>query len=78
MGKYNLGEVWWTQFPFEEIEESKRRPAIVIDEISTNEQENEKLLFEELDKGIDDMETGRVVTHEEAMQIIRKRVEKFP
>ncbi len=32
MGKYNLGEVWWTQFPFEEIEESKRRPAIVIDE----------------------------------------------
>jgi mRNA-degrading endonuclease toxin of MazEF toxin-antitoxin module len=32
MGKYNLGEVWWTQFPFEEIEESKRRPAIVIDD----------------------------------------------
>lgn len=32
MGKYNLGEVWWTQFPFEEIEESKRRPAVVIDE----------------------------------------------
>ncbi len=32
MGKYNIGEVWWTQFPFEEIEESKRRPAIVIDD----------------------------------------------
>ena len=32
MEKYNLGEVWWTQFPFEEIEVSKRRPAIVIDE----------------------------------------------
>lgn len=32
MEKYNLGEVWWTQFPFQEIEESKRRPAIVIDE----------------------------------------------
>lgn len=32
MGKYKLGEVWWTQFPFEEIEESKRRPAIVIDD----------------------------------------------
>lgn len=32
MGKYNLGEVWWTQFPFEEIEVSKCRPAIVIDE----------------------------------------------
>ena len=32
MGKYNLGEVWWTQFPFQEIDISKRRPAIVIDE----------------------------------------------
>lgn len=32
MGKYNLGEVWWTAFPFEEIDVSKRRPAIVIDE----------------------------------------------
>ena len=32
MGKYNIGEVWWTQFPFKEIDESKRRPAIVIDE----------------------------------------------
>lgn len=32
MGKYNLGEVWWTQFPFEDIKESKRRPAVVIDE----------------------------------------------
>lgn len=31
MGKYNLGEVWWTQFPFQEIKVSKRRPAIVID-----------------------------------------------
>lgn len=32
MGNYNIGEVWWTQFPFEEIDDSKRRPAIVIDE----------------------------------------------
>lgn len=32
MGSYNVGEVWWTQFPFEEIDEVKRRPAIVIDE----------------------------------------------
>lgn len=32
MGKYNIGEVWWTQFPFKELDESKRRPAIVIDE----------------------------------------------
>jgi predicted transcriptional regulator len=49
---------------------------MTVETISTNEQENEKLLFEELDKGIDDMEAGRVVTHEEAMQIIRKRAEK--
>lgn len=32
MGKYNLGEVQWTEFPFEEIDVSKHRPAIVIDE----------------------------------------------
>lgn len=32
MEKYNLGEVWWTEFPFEEIDITKRRPAIVIDE----------------------------------------------
>lgn len=32
MGQYNIGEVWWTQFPFEESDESKHRPAIVIDD----------------------------------------------
>ena len=32
MAKYNIGEVWWTQFPYEEINEEKRRPAIVIDD----------------------------------------------
>lgn len=32
MGNYKIGEVWWTQFPFEETDEVKRRPAIVIDE----------------------------------------------
>lgn len=32
MGKYRIGEVWWTQFPFEDIDEDKRRPAIVIDD----------------------------------------------
>ena len=30
MGEYNVGEVWWTQFPFEEIDEDKHRPAICI------------------------------------------------
>lgn len=32
MGKYNIGEVWWIHFPFEDTEELKRRPAIVIDD----------------------------------------------
>lgn len=32
MGKYEIGEIWWTHFPFEEINEDKHRPAIVIDE----------------------------------------------
>ncbi len=32
MGNYNVGEVWWTQFPFEDKNENKRRPAIVIDD----------------------------------------------
>lgn len=32
MGKYNIGEVWWTQFPFEDSDEDKHRPAIVIDD----------------------------------------------
>lgn len=32
MEKYNIGEVWWTQFPFEDIDQSKHRPAIVIDD----------------------------------------------
>jgi predicted transcriptional regulator len=50
---------------------------MTVETISTNEQEKEKLLFEELDKGIDDMEAGRVVTHEEAMRIIRERVENY-
>lgn len=31
MRQYNIGELWWTQFPFEEIDKSKQRPAIIID-----------------------------------------------
>lgn len=30
LGNYNIGEVWWTQFPFEDSDEDKHRPAIVI------------------------------------------------
>jgi mRNA-degrading endonuclease toxin of MazEF toxin-antitoxin module len=32
MPKYNIGEVWWTYFPFEDIDTFKHRPAIIIDE----------------------------------------------
>lgn len=32
MGKYNIGEIWWTEFPFSDCSETKRRPAIVIDD----------------------------------------------
>ena len=32
MGKYSIGDVWWVQFPYSDINEVKRRPAIVIDD----------------------------------------------
>lgn len=32
MGKYNIGEVWWTHFPFDDADDEKHRPAIVIDD----------------------------------------------
>ena len=32
MGKYNIGEVWWTHFPYSDMDVEKRRPAIVIDD----------------------------------------------
>lgn len=43
----------------------------------TDESAELQTLFAELDKGIDDMEAGRVVPHEEAMKIIRKSVEDY-
>lgn len=32
MEKYNVGEIWWTNFPFEDSNRMKHRPAIVIDD----------------------------------------------
>lgn len=32
MVKYNIGEVWWTYFPYSDKDAYKRRPAIVIDD----------------------------------------------
>jgi mRNA-degrading endonuclease toxin of MazEF toxin-antitoxin module len=30
--KYNIGDVWWTYFPYSDKDDYKRRPAIVIDD----------------------------------------------
>lgn len=32
IGKYNIGEVWWVHFPFNDMDYDKHRPAIVIDD----------------------------------------------
>ena len=40
-------------------------------EIIDAAREEEEWLFRELDKGIEDMEQGRVIPHEEAMQRLR-------
>lgn len=32
MGKYNIGEVWWVRFPYDDQKNEKHRPAIVIDD----------------------------------------------
>lgn len=39
--------------------------------------ELEEKLYMKLDKGIDDMEQGRVVSHDEAMKQIRERIESY-
>lgn len=38
-----------------------------------SKQETQEQFLEELDKGIDDIEAGRVVEHNEAMQMIKER-----
>lgn len=32
MAKYNIGDLWWVDFPYEETNDYKHRPAIVIDD----------------------------------------------
>ena len=39
--------------------------------------ESDGRLFEELDKGIDSMENGRTVSHDEAMQMIREKLKEY-
>ena len=41
------------------------------------EKQTEEILFQELDKGIADMEQGHVVSHEEAMRILRERLSSY-
>lgn len=50
--------------------------AMVKDVKMDNEQTAMETLFSYLDKGIDDMETGRTHTVEEAFKIVRERMDK--
>ena len=47
---------------------------ILTDETKVEEITQEQALFTELDKGIEDMEAGRVTPHDEAMKKIRESV----
>lgn len=49
--------------------------SLVQETIKYNEQE--KKLFCELDRGIDDMEQGNTVPHEDAMKQIRERLKGY-
>ncbi|MBS5065713.1 MAG: hypothetical protein KHZ58_18320 [Hungatella hathewayi] len=39
--------------------------------------EQEKKLYRELDKGIEDMEKGNLLSHEETMQLLREKVKSY-
>ena len=47
---------------------------VLADGIVADDPKQELELFAELDKGIDDMEAGRVTPHDEAMKKIRESV----
>ena len=32
MKEFSIGEIWWTSFPFDDVDETKHRPAIIIDD----------------------------------------------
>ena len=42
-----------------------------------DEKVQEIQIFKELDKGIDDMEAGRVIEHDETMRILKERVKQY-
>lgn len=47
----------------------ENKSAISVDE--------ETLLLAEIDKGIDDMENGRVTPHERSMEIVRQQYKNY-
>lgn len=49
----------------------------VAEEIYMEKETSENRIFKELDKGIDDMEKGRVIDHEEAMCILKERINQY-
>ena len=49
----------------------------VTEKVHSEEEAQEMQIFKELDKGIDDMEAGRVIEHDEAMRILKERVKKY-
>ncbi len=50
--------------------------ASLITEKEKYDKQEEKL-FIELDKGIDDMEQGNIMPHEEAMKLIREKINSY-
>ena len=57
-----------TEFALEVVD------VMLTDEAVVDESKQELELFAELDKGIEDMEAGRVTPHDEAMKKIRESV----
>lgn len=49
----------------------------VVEQTRPAEKSQEMQIFKELDKGIDDMEAGRVIDHDEAMRILKERVNQY-
>lgn len=49
----------------------------VTEKVRAEEETQEMQIFKELDIGIDDMEAGRVIEHDEAMRILKERVKQY-
>lgn len=49
----------------------------VAEKTCLEDETQEMQIFKELDKGIDDMEAGRVIDHDEAMRILKERVNQY-